>query len=821
MPYPPTDHHAHQELMTVPPPNPPVAALPDSRTIDREPAAVHLVPLGATGWHVWRDVLVRGAGFPARLVDELADPDLARTADALLSGTATAEEYHRAFDTAVGRFGEVVRRTAADRRFREAVAWQNHALLPRCLDKAVAGEPRNSKGREHQETIVNYLQRYALKNDTIGFFGPTAWGQWTRPAGGVRGEDLLRIEPGRGFLRHRAVYFESWAVDAVAQALGRDPAMTPWLLPCRDPNLVIEEGRVRRAFGSPLLLSPAQAALLQACDGKRPAVEVARELAGPGLPYGCEAEAMTALNWLLGEGLITLGLEGPLELHPEITLRDKLHRIGHLSVRNKALADLDRLLGARADVAAAAGDAERLAAALDRLNTEFEQVTGTEAGRLHGQTYAARTLVFEETVRDVDVELGTALRAELAGPLGLVLDSARWLANRIAAEYGAYLSAAHRDWTAAHPGAAMPLVELLEHAGQKLGCLGTDSDETRAAIADFQQRWRHVLGAAARPESGMPAQLSSGMLADRVRATFPAARPAHSAAVHHAPDVMIAAASEAAVRRGEYEAVLGEVHAAFNTLEHRSTVEHHPAPDALRGYDAADHGGRRIYLVPPKKNLLATTSSRLSPPTAMPAPDTVYWSTRNPSIEPPGRFLALADLFVHATDEPGALEVHDGAGTFRAPLLDVLSEPLSDVTATAFQPFPRCRHRGRVTVDRLVVAREAWTLPTAELTWADQREERERFLTARSWRVENGLPERVFTKTPGEIKPFFVDFGSIPLVNLFARAVRRAAAKDAEAQVTLTEVLPDTNQTWLTDNLGERYSCELRMIAVDPLSTER
>lgn len=79
----------------------------------------------------------------------------------------------------------------------------------------------------------------------------------------------------------------------------------------------------------------------------------------------------------------------------------------------------------------------------------------------------------------------------------------------------------------------------------------------------------------------------------------------------------------------------------------------------------------------------------------------------------------------------------------------------------------------------------------------------------------------MFAKTPGEIKPFFVDFGSIPLVNLIARAVRRAAAKDAEAQVTLTEVLPDTDQTWLTDDLGERYSCELRMIAVDPLSTER
>ncbi|MGW7517934.1 hypothetical protein ACWGJ2_20340 [Streptomyces sp. NPDC054796] len=195
-----------------------------------------------------------------------------------------------------------------------------------------------------------------------------------------------------------------------------------------------------------------------------------------------------------------------------------------------------------------------------------------------------------------------------------MLDSASWLANRIAAEYGATLRGPP-GLDGRPPRGGDAARGVLEHAGPKLGCHGTDSDESRAAIVDFQQRWRHVLGAAARPETGMPAQLSSGMLADRVRAAFPAARPAHSAAVHHAPDVMIAAAPEAAVRRGEYEAVPGEVHAAFNTLEHRSTVEHHPAPEALRGYDAADHGGRRIHLVPPRKNLLATTSSRLSPPT--------------------------------------------------------------------------------------------------------------------------------------------------------------------------------------------------------------
>ncbi|GGM17119.1 hypothetical protein GCM10010129_71590 [Streptomyces fumigatiscleroticus] len=151
----------------------------------------------------------------------------------------------------------------------------------------------------------------------------------------------------------------------------------------------------------------------------------------------------------------------------------------------------------------------------------------------------------------------------------------------------------------------------------------------------------------------------------------------------------------------------------------------------------------------------------------------------------------------------------------------MLSEPLAGVTVNSFAPFPACRHRGRVTIDRLVVARETWTVPAAELTWAGRREEPERFLAARAWRADTGLPERVFAKTPGEMKPFFVDFGSIPLVNILAKAVRRASGGDTGAQVTLTEVHPDTGQTWLTDTAGERYSCELRLIAVDPLSAGR
>ncbi|MET8043679.1 hypothetical protein ABZU25_22790 [Micromonospora sp. NPDC005215] len=59
----------------------------------------HVLPLGGTGWSVWRDVVLRTAGFPAEGLADFAAPD---AADALLSGVDTADERSAvdAFDKA-------------------------------------------------------------------------------------------------------------------------------------------------------------------------------------------------------------------------------------------------------------------------------------------------------------------------------------------------------------------------------------------------------------------------------------------------------------------------------------------------------------------------------------------------------------------------------------------------------------------------------------------------------------------------------------------------------------------------------------------------
>jgi hypothetical protein len=129
-------------------------------------------------------------------------------------------------------------------------------------------------------------------------------------------------------------------------------------------------------------------------------------------------------------------------------------------------------------------------------------------------------------------------------------------------------------------------------------------------------------------------------------------------------------------------------------------------------------------------------------------------------------------------------------------------------------------HRPRITIDKLVLCREQWTLPVADSGWAFVKDEKERFFLARRWRQEHGLPERVFYRVPVELKPTAVDFRSIVLVNVLAKHIRRTEAA-GHAEYAVTEMLPDPGQLWLTDREGRRYSSELRIVAYDSMTEDR
>src|ERR1700691_4716733 len=265
----------------------------------------HRVPLAGTAWSVWRDMCLRSAGFPADMVLAICDEPLARSAD--LSGADLADAdptgrlaYDQAYADAAGRLSRAIAGIYADVRFQEAITWQNPGLAQFLHDHdAGPGAARRSKQRQRELVIASYLQRYCLKNDTIGFFGPVGWASAASRTAG------LVVVPGEQLLARRTTYFEVWAIDKVAAAIARQGRALGWLRPRRPRSVYLAGNVLHRPHRKPVTLTDAELRGLLACDGSRTISDV---LDGAGEP-----DARAVLARLAELGAVRLGLGGPAD----------------------------------------------------------------------------------------------------------------------------------------------------------------------------------------------------------------------------------------------------------------------------------------------------------------------------------------------------------------------------------------------------------------------------------------------------------------------------------------------------------------------------
>jgi hypothetical protein len=140
-------------------------------------------------------------------------------------------------------------------------------------------------------------------------------------------------------------------------------------------------------------------------------------------------------------------------------------------------------------------------------------------------------------------------------------------------------------------------------------------------------------------------------------------------------------------------------------------------------------------------------------------------------------------------------------------------------------PFdrPDDAHSPRIVVGDLVVAREKWrvnanTFGVAERRRADPTDNAKNFLAVRTWARENEVPRYVFAKSSKEPKPIFIDLESQACIELFSYLLKRSAADDSPNHLSIAEMLPEPEGCWLRDSTGDRYTSEMRLLAVDPAS---
>jgi hypothetical protein len=459
----------------------------------------------------------------------------------------------------------------------------------------------------------------------------------------------------------------------------------------------------------------------------------------------------------------------------EDDLRAQLEAHADGAVRERGLAALDRLEAARDALAAAPREA--LGDELAALDALFVELTGRDPVRNHGRAYGARTLAYVDCMRDLDVTVGPDLIAEMAPALQVVLEAGRWYCGQVHA-------IGRRVIERALPGGRGPFMPVLIEVLRTLMSL---PPEVAGERAELQRRTATLV---ADPDPATVAARAEAMFSDHL--------PSWRFAAHHSVDVQIAAADEAAVAAGDYLAVIGDVHPGDNPLRQGVFAHRHPDLPAFLAAFAADVGPAVPYLLPPYGPGLGVDARGVA---VLPGDTINIAALPDVRAQGGGRTWLAPELLVDGD------QLVDRTGTLRVPLIDVFGMPIVITAVRTFELLAAEDHAPRIAIGRTVLRRESWSVPAAEVP---QRAE-----DVASFARDRGMPRRVFAKSPLERKPMYLDTHSPVLGRILCRHARQAAADAPDAHMTFTEMLPDLEQAWLGDPAGERYVCELRLVAVD------
>ncbi len=816
-----------------------------------EGALARPLPLAAD-WSLWRVYAVRGAGFPIDLLDGFVDeahsarlaevlatqarcdeartalhayvrarlpldagrperpwnralkavqkrrpqvevPDdvearalAARYAAAVAAQSAAYVAWRADYARADLRFTETARSVAADADFRAAVAWQNEPALAQ-LTRHYARRPDArdaAETRQYRRLVASYLQRYCAKNEQIGFFGPCGWGL-------VDGTQATLVAAPSVAPTLRP-YFEYWAIAALADRAARlaPDALTPRLAP--DVRL---DARGLVLPDAVLPLDAAQREFLAALDGTLDVATLIARYAGrpeTGLDDGAGLRALLAQ--LAQTGIIDWRLPVPVTPDASRSFDACLARMSRSPDLAAFAADWRALDAARAALA----DAPRveMPARIAALNAGFEALAGTAARRLGGTAYAGRTPLYADAVREIELTLPDTLFESLAPAFAPVLASAQWYMQQLLAQYLEYVTGV---WRGLEGGNEVPLASLwraLQAETETALAIGED------VVEQLQERWRRVLDVDVELRRQ---DFDVDAIAERARAIFALPAPPWSGARFQAPDLLLAARDLEAIERGEWQVVLGEIHPGTNLMMQTVTGKLCPVREATLAATARVQTESEILPAIAREARGHRTAYSLEL-------DHDYVIEYGASLASRGgeRVLRIAELVVRGGANGPVLALRDGSRQW--PLIQFVGPQLRSIGISRFKPFAVERHLPRLTLGRLVLQRESWSVPRDALDFVTLRDRAERLLALRRWARALGLPRYCFYRVPGELKPWYLDLESPVYCDLLADAVRKAAA----GPLAIGEMLPDPAHCWLRDGRGRRYTAELRMAAFTP-----
>jgi hypothetical protein len=766
-------------------------------------------------WSVAPWFLLRMTGFPVELMREMNfKATLRALADLSMDDMSAAgahagfpEDAQNTFESELLQNTNILRAIASDARFREAVFLSNSANFP-LIERWIDGARQSpSKFRQGLMTIMLYLQRFCMKNDSASFFGPIFWGKLEAASQAnlcVVDEAVESVE--------RAVFFTHWATNLVAQWANQFPEAAPAIRPRRVPTVSYNNGHVYTVRPGPQRWSVvgAQAQLptyaipiLGLIDGDRTLEQIVSEAQSRWqLP---QATTHNLVRQLVDAGLIYAHIEIPVGINePMEYLRDLLNTTSALD----AIALTERLLRLKQDFLAA--DLDRRREILADLNKTFYDTTGSSPNRGAGMHYADRNIIYEDARRSfVDVTLGGKLLQDV-----MALQPVWELLWTQAAQEQSSVDQVMAKWFQ-EQFSGRAFVSFTEY----LEAFTADFDRLSAQLQEAQgqwDRWLYQLFHLLVPVDQAQASVVRHTLSD-IQAYLERCTTERASGIVMNPDLFIASKSLKDINEGIYTLVLGEIHSSVDILTHTPMAYFlNPADkEALRSFVSE----RYQEAVEPDEWLADIVRGHFRKTNAqlmLCGPDVEAYG-RSP--KPRSQVVALADLMVCC--DRGRLRLYSSKWQRYLRLISMRFPNGNDGRLSPLRPFSLAEYDAvlslpsevtycpRIEVGNLVLTRRTWRLRFED--WRYKSHENNHgwdlglFAHMRRLQQQLGLPNHTFVRVEGETKPIFVDFENYFLIHALYKMWQAS-----QGQATITEAYPDIDNAWLKGEKGH-YLCELRM----------
>jgi hypothetical protein len=729
----------------------------------------------------------------AALVALRADDRAALAAAELVCGAVVAGARQRE--------RRALRSLMRDRRVGAAAALTSRSLatgIRRALsDDADDAPPRLGPATAIERRMLLVLQRLTAKPAMMAHAGPCFWGTLD----GDR-DSALHLEVGDGLVRARRVFFEHWAIAALARAIQSDPEVAPHCVVRLNPGCLLDGTTLFYPINQRLRLDPLDAQVVTWCSEGQTLAAIRRRIAAH--PDGARAELDKALANHLRSGVATCDIPLPAVKTPEHDLRRFLAGLpDDCAAGPRWLAILDRMIALREALEGVRGvrgvpggrgrdhelDPQEREALEGPLDAVFREAAGVPPTRNPGQLHGARFVTYEDCGRDVEVTLGRPVCRDLA-ELAPALDLASWIARTCADRYEQRLLPLHARL--ARKLATVDFITFIREA-QWITDTTEVVDEVRR---DLRRAWERQLGD--RLGDDGPVELEP----DDFRGVLDGLEPCEArgwlpAADCHALSVLAGAASPAAFAAGDYELVLDKLYKGVPMWIHPAALPFCPAPaEEIAAFEAWSREPI-LQLVDPASSY---HRSNLNLPVAA-----TLWEVALPNTaprSPPERVVPCSQLEV--IQDGGRLyacshdrRIQSGLFTVRWPFLQhkLLGIPVHPENPEPAHAFP-------VRMRRWLLARESWRFATDDLL---RRWDRARPMSSTAaWQAEHGIPDRVFAKLPAERKSVALDLRSVLCCDL----LRALAATGDELRVT--EMVPAPERCWLADGFGAGHVAELR-----------